>query len=175
MRNLCAWLPWRSQKSSIKCRRIVVCLASLGSGTIWPWPNAPRPGVCASKTPIYGDRSSEVNFLNLFGVNHFENRTEVRNRNSSTGKISKQWFRNQLFRSLVPNLFSAMDPFDDLAENCGPILIKPSNTVTYKWSLLERAIIRFALHRSWNFHVTYRVTTWDCFMTIEMSNERNFV
>jgi len=24
-------------------------------------------------------------------------------------------------RSVVPNLFSVMDPFDDLAESCGPL------------------------------------------------------
>ena len=31
----------------------------------------------------------------------------------------KQWLQ-QWFRSVVPNLFGVMDPFDDLAESCGP-------------------------------------------------------
>jgi len=26
-----------------------------------------------------------------------------------------------LFKPVVPNLFSVMDPFDDLAESCGPL------------------------------------------------------
>jgi len=39
--------------------------------------------------------------------------------------------------------FQGHGPFDDLAESCGPHLINPVNTVTYKWSLLEKAIFRF--------------------------------
>jgi len=50
------------------------------------------------------------------------------------------------FATLVPNLFSVMDPYDDLAESCGPL--KPVNTVTHKWSLLEKVIIRFARQQS---------------------------
>jgi len=43
---------------------------------------------------------------------------------------------------VAPNLFSAVDPFGDLAESSGPL--KPVDTVSYKWSLLENAIISFA-------------------------------
>ena len=74
---------------------------------------------------------------------------------------------------VVPNLFSVVDPFDHLAEYRGPLLVKPVNTVTYKWSLRRKFVIRFARQNmtvSW----TYHVTNWH-FMTIRLSNEWNCV
>jgi len=47
-------------------------------------------------------------------------------------------------------------------------LMKPINTVTYKWSLREKAVMRFGRQESWMFHGTYHATNWDCCITIEM-------
>jgi len=47
------------------------------------------------------------------------------------------FFKYSTPMALVPNLFSVMDPFDDMAESCGPLLIKPDNVVTCKWFLLQ--------------------------------------
>jgi len=53
----------------------------------------------------------------------------------------------------LPNFWAGyatvMDPFDDLAESC---------SVTYTWSLLQKAVIRIARQKSLMFHGTYRVT-----------------
>jgi len=43
--------------------------------------------------------------------------------------------------AVVPIVFSIMDPFHDLAASCGPLF-------TYKWSLLEKAIISFECQNS---------------------------
>ena len=76
-------------------------------------------------------------------------------------------------RPVVPKLFSVMDPFVDLAESCGPLLIKPDSTVTYKRFLLEKAIIRFAQQKSRMFHGTYHVINLHCCVSVEMFNEWN--
>jgi len=37
-----------------------------------------------------------------------------------TGALLKSLPKSLSFRAVVPNLFSVVDPFDDLAESCGP-------------------------------------------------------